>query len=166
MSKKLGVCIITGALIAINAAYAVPAMQVFKSNAVAVASTEVTTSQAQPDEKDAVTLSVSRATIGGTDIIAPTSIKVDANSTVWSVLQKALDDKNLDYEYTYNRKNNALYVTAIDGIKAGANGTTSGWMFNVNGKVIEDSPNNIKAVEGDKIEWKYTKDGGKDIGTN
>ncbi len=156
MNKKFGIGVLTWALIAVSAAYATPTMKPLEPDAVAVSATAET--------KDSVTLSISRKTIGGTDIISPTSFKVEADSTVWTVLQKALDEKDMDYEYTYSKASNDLYVTSIDGVKTGANGPMSGWMFTVNGKFLQDSANKVKVVEGDIIEWKYTKDGGKDIG--
>lgn len=55
------------------------------------------------------------------------------------------------------------YVAGIMGLAEGDGGPESGWCFLINGKFPEDGVKDAKVGDGDKIDFRYTLDYGKDI---
>lgn len=48
------------------------------------------------------------------------------------------------------------YVAAVDGIAGGDHGSMSGWMYEVNGEMANESASNLKLADGDTVRWYYT----------
>ena len=57
-----------------------------------------------------------------------------------------------------------LYVEAINGFGEFDDGPLSGWMYKVNGVFMEHSSSQHILSNGDRVEWVYTRDHGKDVG--
>lgn len=83
--------------------------------------------------KSYITLSIDKKTINKGYVLNPTKFEITKGESVWSVLKRVLDDKNIDYEYTFTPKYNSVYVESIDGDGEFDHGSGSGWMYSVNG---------------------------------
>lgn len=80
--------------------------------------------------------------------------------TAFSLLQKT----GLTYKYNYHKTYSGVYVSAIEGLAEFDGGPNSGWMYRVNGEFPNHSASLHKIYAGDKVEWLYTRDLGKDLG--
>lgn len=80
--------------------------------------------------------------------------------TAFSLLQKT----GLNYKYNYHPKYEGVYVSSIEGLAEFDGGPNSGWMYRVNGEFPNHSASLHKIYAGDKVEWLYTRDLGKDLG--
>lgn len=56
------------------------------------------------------------------------------------------------------------YISEINGLGAGVAGDMSGWLFIVNGEMPSFGADSLEVKEGDVIQWRYSCDGGADIG--
>lgn len=54
---------------------------------------------------------------------------------------------------------NSIYFSMIAGLKERGAGAASGWCYFINGNKVNTSAGNYKMNNGDKVEWKYLKDG-------
>jgi hypothetical protein len=113
-----------------------------------------------PAQDTAITISVTG--VNGKTILSSKSIKFQAGDTPYSILNRALDPKRIQHSGTGSN----LYVTAIDNDTAGQYGPTSGWMCFVDGNELQIGVGTFSLTENNKlVEWKYTKNLGKDLGT-
>lgn len=80
--------------------------------------------------------------------------------TAFSLLQKT----GLNYKYNYHPKYEGVYVSSIEGLAEFDGGPNSGWMYRVNGDFPNYSASLYTLKKGDKVEWLYTRDLGKDLG--
>lgn len=80
--------------------------------------------------------------------------------TAFSLLQKT----GLTYKYNYHKTYSGVYVSSIEGLAEFDGGPNSGWMYRVNGEFPNHSASLHKIYAGDKVEWLYTRDLGKDLG--
>ncbi|MGL5439726.1 MAG: DUF4430 domain-containing protein [Filifactoraceae bacterium] len=95
-------------------------------------------------------------------ILSKDSFEIEEGDTVFTLLQRATKDRKIQMEFT--GKGATCYVEGIDNLYEFDKGEGSGWMVCVNGIYINKSSDVWPIKEGDYIEWKYTKDLGKDIG--
>ena len=58
------------------------------------------------------------------------------------------------------------YIAGIGGLSEGDLGSQSGWMFSVNGAFSSQSASAHRLNAGDIIAWRYTIDGGADLGAS
>lgn len=82
------------------------------------------------------------------------SLSLPAGATV----KDALDALEVKYKASYS------YVSSIGGIPAGEFGDGSAWFFKVNDRYPEKSYDSCKLKDGDRLAWRYSVDGGIDIG--
>ena len=75
-----------------------------------------------------------------------------------------MKDKKIQMEYT--GKGESVYVEGINNLYEFDKGSTSGWMYNVNGTYPNKSAGAYILKAGDTVEWRYTLDLGKDLGAN
>ena len=92
-------------------------------------------------------------------ILSSTEVDLQKADTPLSILKRELPGQ---VEYSGSGSN--AYVTSIGGLAEFDKGPESGWMFVINGKFVQTSASNYKLEDGDRVEWLYTLDGGKDIG--
>ncbi|MDI4645867.1 S-layer homology domain-containing protein [Cohnella hashimotonis] len=111
-----------------------------------------------------VTLSIDKNTIGKGYVVAPERVELKENDTVWSVLSRVLDSKQIAYKYEFNPKYNSVYVQSIAGDGEFDHGNLSGWMYNVNGTYPDYGASLYKLKDGDSVQWRYTTDLGADLG--
>jgi len=114
-----------------------------------------------PPSKEYITLSVDKKTINKGYVILPTQVELQPGDTVWSVLKRELDARNISYEYKWY---DGVYVQSIDGDGEFDYGPLSGWVCKVNGEFLNYSASIYVLEDGDVVEWVYTRDLGKDVG--
>lgn len=85
--------------------------------------------------------------------ITQENITVRKGSTVLTVVEKALAAAGMTYS---NPSGN--YIESINGLKAGDNGTLSGWLYTLNGKYPNLGASEQSIANGDVIVLHYTDD--------
>ncbi|WP_068775743.1 S-layer homology domain-containing protein [Paenibacillus sp. FJAT-26967] len=105
-----------------------------------------------------VTLSVTGDSGTGT-ILPSQTVELLANDHVSDVLLRQIGSL-----VQYVGSGPTFYVQAIDGLGEFDRGPLSGWMYSVNGTFPQVSAGDYPLSSGDVIAWRYTTDGGKDIG--
>lgn len=89
-------------------------------------------------------------------------IPIEQGQTVFEVLKKLTRKENIQMDFSGIGNN--IYVKGIANVYEFDKGPESGWMYRVNGVFPNKSCGGFTVTSGDKIEWLYTKDLGKDIG--
>lgn len=95
----------------------------------------------------------------GQKTMLKSTVKVHSGDKVFNVLKRATTAKHMSLAY----KGGNIYVRGIDGLFEFDKGSGSGWMYNVNGHFPDVSCGSYPAKRGDKINWLYTENLGKDI---
>lgn len=90
------------------------------------------------------------------------SIKKD--DTAFDVLLKAVTENDIQMEYSGSVKNGTQYIKGINYIYEFSCGKLSGWMYRVNDTFPGYGCGQYKLKDGDKIEFLYTCDLGRDVG--
>ncbi|TVY07609.1 DUF4430 domain-containing protein [Paenibacillus cremeus] len=114
----------------------------------------------QPQKKT-VTLSIIGDKKAGT-ILKPTEVEVSEGDTVLDVLKRGT--RSLKIHMEFRGTGSAAYVEGIDNLYEFDQGPKSGWMYRVNGEYPGKGAGSYPVKAGDKVEWLYTLDLGKDIG--
>lgn len=92
---------------------------------------------------------------GTEGIIVSQTVQVAEGATVYDALKAACSD--------FQEKDG--YVYKIGSLSAGDMGEMSGWMFSVNGEYGMLGAKEQTLSNGDVVEWRYTCDGGEDVGS-
>ena len=109
-------------------------------------------------KKDMVTLYVK----GKDSVIFPkTEIEYKENQTVFDLLKEVMRQNNIIVDDTGVGTNK--YVEGIDNLYEFDHGAKSGWVYFVNGKMMDRSSGQSIVSKNDKISWYYTLDLGNDI---
>ncbi|WP_405343090.1 DUF4430 domain-containing protein [Ruminococcus sp.] len=94
-------------------------------------------------------------------ILDTTEFTASSGDTVYDVLQNAVRSYRILID---NRgSDGAAYIAGIDGLYEFDYGDLSGWMYRVNGDFPDVGCQSYTVREGDKIEWLYTTNIGKDL---
>lgn len=131
----------------------------FSSNAVQPGRATGTGEVEKPTEPDTErTITVSFALKSDTNYwVSPKSVTVKEGSTVYHVFTAALENTGITYEGAETG-----YVTSVtkDGKTLGefTNGSNSGWLYKVNGKLPDVGMTDYKVSGGDSVLWYYTTD--------
>ena len=80
--------------------------------------------------------------------------KVKKNTTVIDVLKKATSENEI--KLVTVSSGFGLYVKGIGQIEEKICGSSSGWMYKVNGNFPEYGASSYRLKDGDKIEWRFT----------
>lgn len=86
---------------------------------------------------------------------------IEENDTAYSVLVKAIGKHNIVARFSKN----GVYISSINNLKEFDHGNGSGWMYRVNGIFPNVFAGDVNLQDGDTLEWIYTADLGKDIGS-
>lgn len=97
-------------------------------------------------------------------IIPETKIIIEAGDTVFDVLLKATKDEKIHMEYVSTPLYKSNYIEGIGNIYEMDAGPLSGWMYKVNEWFPNYGCGQYVLQGGDRIEWVYTCDLGRDIG--
>ena len=99
-------------------------------------------------------------------ILKETRYVLRPGDTVFDILSRAcrINEIQMEYEGVNENYYNTAYVEGINYLYDFSCGRLSGWMFCVNGGFADKGANQYELKDGDKIQWLYTCDLGKDIG--
>ena len=86
--------------------------------------------------------------------------------TVWDILLQATREHKIQMEHQDAKASiyDSVYVEGINHLYEFSAGELSGWMFSVNGNFASYGSSKYILQDGDKIQWSYTVDLGKDLG--
>lgn len=115
----------------------------------------------ETDKKSSVTIVIIGPKDVGT-ILSTTEVGLNEGDTVFDILKQVVKDNNIQMEY--KGRKSSVYIQGIHNIYEFDNGPESGWIYRVNGEVSQSSCGAHKLKNGDKIEWLYTTDLGREFG--
>lgn len=95
-------------------------------------------------------------------ILKATKVSINEGDTVLDVLKKVTKQNRIQMEYRGSGA--TAYIEGIQNLYEFDKGPKSGWMYSVNGAFMKKGAGTTKVKPGDKIEWAYTLDLGKDLG--
>jgi outer membrane biosynthesis protein TonB len=95
------------------------------------------------------------------NILPMTQIEVAEGDTVLDVLKRATQELNIPIKY--RGTGSIAYIEGIGNLFEFDRGPKSGWMFKVNGAFGGKSAGSVRVNPGDKVEWLYTLNLGKDL---
>ena len=86
--------------------------------------------------------------------------------TVYDILSRAVRYNKIQMEYQGADKNSfsSVYIKGINYLYEFSCGPLSGWMYTVNGICPQYGCSKYERSDGDRIEWVYTCDLGRDVG--
>lgn len=96
-------------------------------------------------------------------IFQETTVKFEDGDSVFDVLLREMKENKIHLEYVDAPLYSGVYVEGIANLYEFDCGELSGWTYRVNGEFPSYSCSVYKLKEGDKIEWIYTCELGKDI---
>ena len=103
-------------------------------------------------------------------ILRETRVAFREGETVFDVLRRACTDNvctdrckycqtgGIQLEFAYTPAYGAYYVEGIHNLYEKDCGSTSGWLFFVNGESATRGCSEVAVQDGDRIEWVYTTD--------
>ncbi|MFD0588829.1 S-layer homology domain-containing protein [Paenibacillus sp. GCM10027627] len=118
------------------------------------------------DPQQYVYLSVDKHTINKGFTLSETKVELKSGDTAWTLLQRVLGDKGITIRYKFNSQYDSVYVESIAGDGEFDHGIGSGWMYNVNGTYPNFGASKYTLQHGDKMQWRYTTNYGKDLGVH
>lgn len=86
--------------------------------------------------------------------------------SVFNVLQREMKKNKIHLEFEMTPVYNSNYIEGINNLYEFDCGELSGWMYKVNGWFPNYGSSRYRLRNGDKIEWVYTCDLGRDVGDN
>ncbi|WP_337102137.1 S-layer homology domain-containing protein [Paenibacillus sp. YIM B09110] len=114
--------------------------------------------------KGTIRLSIDKLTINKGYVLSPTTVEFTPGESVWDVLKRELESRSIAYEYSFSDKYNSVYVESIADDGEFDHGSGSGWMYSVNNVCPNYGASLYKLKQGDKVQWRYTTNLGKDLG--
>ena len=97
-------------------------------------------------------------------ILAPTTVTFYEGESVFDVLQRVCKEKGIHLESSWTPIYNSAYIEGIHNLYEFDCGELSGWMYRVDGWYPNYGCSRYQLKDGEKIEWRYTCDLGKDVG--
>lgn len=97
-------------------------------------------------------------------IVAEQTVVFYEGESVFDVLLRVTKDQKIHMEFTSVPMYNSKYIEGINNLYEFDCGELSGWMYKVNGWFPNYGSSRYQLSDGDRIEWLYTCDLGRDIG--
>ena len=97
-------------------------------------------------------------------ILAPTKVTFYEGESVFDVLQRVCKENGIHLESSWTPIYNSAYIEGIHNLYEFDCGELSGWMYRVNGWYPNYGCSRYQLVDGEKVEFRYTCDLGKDVG--
>ena len=97
-------------------------------------------------------------------ILAPTKVTFYEGESVFDVLQRVCKENGIHMESSWTPVYNSAYIEGIHNLYEFDCGELSGWMYRVNGWYPNYGCSRYQLVDGEKVEFRYTCDLGKDVG--
>lgn len=133
----------------------------------------------EPDSQNICTLSISCQTAVNNSSLTPskqsivpsdgwilhdTTIHFNEGESVFDVTKRFCMEQKIPFEFSITPIYNSAYVEGINNLYQFDCGSASGWVYSVNGEFANYSCSEYQLKSGDKIEWHYTCNLGKDVG--
>lgn len=99
-------------------------------------------------------------------ILQETDVEYSEDESAFDILKKICMEQKIHLEFSQTPLYNSVYIEGINNIYEFDCGSMSGWIYRVNGNYYNYSCSEYTVNDGDKIEFLYTCDLGKDIGEN
>ncbi|GGB43853.1 hypothetical protein GCM10011409_21800 [Lentibacillus populi] len=113
--------------------------------------------------KDTIVYSI---VISGSEVpLPPTEIEITNEDTVLEALIQITKQKKIQMDYRGGQGATA-YVEGIDNVYEFDRGQGSGWMYRINGVFPDRGAGVVPVCDGDRVEWLYTTNLGKDLGAD
>ena len=96
-------------------------------------------------------------------ILPETEVEFLDGESAFDVLKRELKRRNIHFEFTNNAMYDSAYIEGIGNLYEHDAGNLSGWMYRVNGKLPSVGCSQYKLENGDKIEFLYTCNMGRDL---
>lgn len=116
----------------------------------------------EKDNRPTVTITIIGPEDVGT-ILATTEVELKDGDTVFDILKQVTKDNSIQMEY--KGRKSSVYIRGIHNIYEFDHGPESGWVYRVNGQVSQSGSGTHKLNDGDKIEWLYTTQLGREFET-
>lgn len=97
-------------------------------------------------------------------ILSPRAVTFNDGESVFDVLQRVCRENNIHLESSFTPIYNSAYIEGINNLYEFDCGSTSGWMYRVNGWYPNYGSSRYKLEDGDVVELRFTCDKGKDVG--
>ena len=97
-------------------------------------------------------------------ILSPTTVTFYEGESVYDVLQRVCRENGIHMEASWTPVYNSAYVEGIHNLYEFDCGALSGWMYAVNGWYPNYGSSRYQLKDGEKVEWRYTCDLGRDVG--
>lgn len=96
-------------------------------------------------------------------ILQSTAIEISDGDTAFDVLKRVCSENNIALEFTKTPLYNSYYIEGIGGLYEFDCGSSSGWIYSVNGERPNRSCSEYRLSDGDKIIFAYTCKNGTDV---
>lgn len=97
-------------------------------------------------------------------IFAEQTVDFYEGESVFNLLRREMKKNKTHMEFVNTPVYNSAYIEGIANIYEFDCGELSGWMYKVNGKFPNYGCSRYQLKQGDRVEWVYTCDLGKDVG--
>lgn len=97
-------------------------------------------------------------------IYGPYMVTFYQGESVYDVLLREMQANRIHMEAEFTPMYNSAYVQGINNLYEKDCGSLSGWMYRVNGWFPNYGCSRYQLQDGDKVEWLYTCDLGRDLG--
>lgn len=96
-------------------------------------------------------------------ILPETEFEFAEGETAFDVLERELKRRKIHFEFTNVPMYDSVYIEGIGNLYEFDAGPLSGWIYRVNGNVLSVGCSQYKLKRGDKLEFLYTCNMGKDL---
>ena len=97
-------------------------------------------------------------------ILAPTTVTFYEGESVYDVLQRVCKENGIHMEASWTPVYNSAYIEGINNLYEFDCGALSGWMYAVDGWYPNYGCSRYQLKDGERVEWRYTCDLGRDVG--
>lgn len=97
-------------------------------------------------------------------IFAPQTVTFYEGESVYDVLKRICRENKIHMEASWTPMYNSAYVEGIGNLYEFDCGSSSGWMYQVDGWYPNYGCSRYQLKQGEKVEWRYTCELGRDIG--
>lgn len=98
-------------------------------------------------------------------ILEPVEVEIEAGDSVYDVLLAVCQENKISMEHNTTPGYQSEYIEGIGQLYEFDCGELSGWQFSVDGETQSYGSDKVLLEGGETIEWLYTCDLGRDIGT-
>lgn len=107
-----------------------------------------------------------RGLVGNGVIFPEKQVKFDEGESVFDVLLREMRENKIHLEFVNTPAYKSVYIEGIGNLYEFDAGELSGWMYRVNGEFPNFGCSKYVLKNGDRVEFVYTCDLGKDVGNS